>query len=379
MREPIFEIQVELDDCSNVKGEREEVNFLRFHGTAESPYFKGKILSSGVDCQKKTADGSFYLSARYVLEGEDCTGTLCKVFIENNGAAGEDGIHTVPTIVTDSEVLAGLVDGELYGEVQGNGDNGVTIRIYEKTCAYTRETLWIEYGEKKIYGELYRPEKEGPHPLVIMSHGFNGSSKAMRPEAECVAKRGVAVFCYDFCSGGVNIKSSGETTDMTIPSEQEDLKQVVKEIRKLPWVRQDKVYLFGSSQGGFVTGLTAPEIDDIAGVFLAFPAFCIPDDWKNMRWEYVDDQIDCMGVRLGKCFRDTLPDYDVFEKAAGYQGPVTIFHGDADTLVNLSYSERLKEAYTQGQLIVFPGEGHGFGDSYLEAMAGVCTHRMKAK
>ena len=79
----------------------------------------------------------------------------------------------------------------------------------DKPTPYSREEYCIENGDKKIYGELYRPagslsgesaDSEKP-PILIMSHGFNGSSEAMRYEAERMAKRGVAVYCYDFCGG----------------------------------------------------------------------------------------------------------------------------------------------------------------------------------
>ena len=198
--------------------------------------------------------------------------------------------------------------------------------VTDKPIPYSREEYCIEKSDKKIYGELYRPagslsgesdDGEKP-PILIMSHGFNGSSEAMRYEAECMAKRGAAVYCYDFCGGGLASKSSGTTTQMTIPSEQEDLRIVVDDIKGLPWINKDRIFLFGGSQGGFVTALTAPDIYGIQGLFLEFPAFCIPDDWKDIRENSNEDIIECMGVPLGRCFPDTLPDYDVFERAAMY-------------------------------------------------------------
>ena len=256
--------------------------------------------------------------------------------------------------------------------------------VTDKPIPYSREEYCIEKGDKKIYGELYRPtgRLSGEYddgkkpPLLIMSHGFNGSSEAMRYEAESMAKRGAAVYCYDFCGGGLASKSSGTTTQMTIPSEQEDLKIVVDDIKGLPWINKDKIFLFGGSQGGFVTALTAPDIDGIQGLFLEFPAFCIPDDWKDIRENSNEDIIECMGVPLGRCFPDTLPDYDVFERAAMYRGPVIIFHGTADTLVSIEYSKRLCKCYKNASLIPFEGEEHGFTEPFITKMAEICTSRM---
>lgn len=376
MKDPIFVIHVALDACSAVKGAKEEVNFLRFHGTSDSAFFHGNILAGGVDCQIKTKGGPLKLSARYVMEGTDCAGRKCKVFIENNGCEASDGMRTLPKVITDSEILAGMTRGALCGEISGTGDGTVEIRIYEETVSFTREEFSIDHGEKHIYGELYRPNERENCPVLIMSHGFNGNSEGMRYEAECVAKRGAAVYCYDFCGGGLRSKSSGTTLEMTIPSEQEDLKIAVEQIKKLSWVDKDRIFLFGGSQGGFVTALTAPDLDGIAGVFLEFPAFCIPDDWRRIRETAKEEIVECMGVPLGRCFADTLPEYDVFGKAAEYAGPVVVFHGTEDGLVPISYSEKLCEKYKNATLIRFPGQKHGFKEPFISAMAGVCTAAM---
>ncbi len=300
MNEPIFVIHVQPDACSTVRGAGERVNFLRFHGTAESAYFSGVISPGGVDCQRQKGNGPAELSARYVMEGVDCTGRACSVFIENNGRETPGGMRTVPTVITDSAILSGLTRGPLYGEINSTGSGTVEIRICHKTVPFRRETFCVGQGEKRICGELYRPEAHENCPMLVMSHGFNGSSEGMRYEAERMASRGAAVCCFDFCGGGTRSKSSGTTLGMTIPSEQEDLKIVVEHIKKLPWIDRNRLYLFGSSQGGFVTALTAPELDGIAGVFLEFPAFCIPDDWRKIRETTDDEIIRCMVVPLGR-------------------------------------------------------------------------------
>ena len=139
MGEPIFVIRVELDACTAVTGTGERVNFLRFHGTADSAYFHGDILPGGVDCQRQAEHEPMRLSARYVMEGVDCTGRACRVFIENNGREAAGGMRTVPEVVTDSEVLSGLTQGALYGEIDGKGDGAVEIRIYAGDAPSGRE------------------------------------------------------------------------------------------------------------------------------------------------------------------------------------------------------------------------------------------------
>ena len=89
----------------------------------------------------------------------------------------------------------------------------------------------IERSNKTIYGELYRPltDKE-KLPIIIICHGYNSCCEGVRYEAELLAKRGVASYCFDFCGGGLKTKSSGTPVEMTIRTEQNDLEEVIKEI-----------------------------------------------------------------------------------------------------------------------------------------------------
>ena len=82
MKNPVFVINVELDECTKVSDVREQVNFIRFHGTSDSEYFHGDILTGGVDCQRKKENEPLKLSARYIMEGTDCSGS--KVYGSGN-------------------------------------------------------------------------------------------------------------------------------------------------------------------------------------------------------------------------------------------------------------------------------------------------------
>ncbi len=69
LEKPVFVVNVKLDECIDVEGDKEQVKFLRFHGTSESDFFCGEILQGGVDCQIKTENEPLRLSARYIMEG----------------------------------------------------------------------------------------------------------------------------------------------------------------------------------------------------------------------------------------------------------------------------------------------------------------------
>ena len=124
----LLEIRVACGEALSVKGRQMSVVMIPFTGVSEGPYFFGKTLGTGVDTQKIGKDGSFLLSARYMLEGEDCEGNACRIFIENQGNEQEG---FVPRIVTDSPVLKHWEETELYSTIEGI-PGGVMVRVYQK-------------------------------------------------------------------------------------------------------------------------------------------------------------------------------------------------------------------------------------------------------
>lgn len=129
----ILTIQVRIKEIFEVKGHKAETAMLLFDGDCDCENFKGKILPGGVDTQKEACLQKRILSARYILEGMDSAGKSCRIFIENNGIAGENGRieATTPQIITDSRCLGWMEQEELTGTITPAKD-GVTIHIFSK-------------------------------------------------------------------------------------------------------------------------------------------------------------------------------------------------------------------------------------------------------
>lgn len=133
----VLRIYVNVTGCHEVISEEKTVRMLTFDGTCDGPFFKGIILPGGVDTQRDYADGTGTLSARYMLEGTDCKGNNCRLFIENNAKLND---YTVPSILTDSSVLKWLETANLRGRIEcpdgqltivivtaGNAEDTVTV------------------------------------------------------------------------------------------------------------------------------------------------------------------------------------------------------------------------------------------------------------
>lgn len=133
--EEVLTVHVQLNKTMELENKiGDSVVMITFSGTATGKYFEGKVLEGGVDTQIIGRHGDHHtLSARYMIEGTDFTGTPCKIFIENNGTAksNKEGIlfRTYPKIITNSEALAFLDNDILVAEGIPQ-ETGIDIKIY---------------------------------------------------------------------------------------------------------------------------------------------------------------------------------------------------------------------------------------------------------
>jgi len=124
---------------------------------------------------------------------------------------------------------------------------------------FTKNIVKIKHRAREIYAVSYLPINQKKYPMVIFSHGFNGTHAEFIKNSEYLASNGVGAVCFDFCGGSIHSKSDCKTSEMTIFTEVEDLSAVVDEVSSWKKVNQEQVYLFGGSQGGFVSALVAAK------------------------------------------------------------------------------------------------------------------------
>lgn len=228
-----------------------------------------------------------------------------------------------------------------------------------------KEEVWIQHNDKKIYGIKYIPNEGKKCPMVIFSHGYNGSGMGAEKYAKYLAERGIGAFCYDFCGGAIASRSSMDTTKMTLFTEKDDLLTVYKEVQKWEETDEESVFLFGESQGGLISALVAGELKDgVKGLILVFPALCIVDNWneKFKEEDEIPEEEEFWGMKLGKEFFVSMRKLDVFKNISSYSGKVLIIHGEDDAVVPIEYSRMAKERYKEARLVILPKEGHGFSE-----------------
>ena len=221
-------------------------------------------------------------------------------------------------------------------------------------------------SNETIYGKIYIPNGTSKSwPTIIISHGYNGCCDSFLPECEYFASHGYVAIAFDFCGGSTKSKSSMETTNMSLFTEKSDLMSVLAYAKKLDLVDNSKIFLLGGSQGGFVTALTAEEIEEqICGMILYYPAFCIPDNWRDNLSELkqLPKIINFWDMPIGEPYFKCALSLNTFEEIGKFSKNVLIIHGDLDTVVPLSYSQKAVELYPNAKLFVLENEEHGFSE-----------------
>jgi pimeloyl-ACP methyl ester carboxylesterase len=114
-------------------------------------------------------------------------------------------------------------------------------------------------GGDTIAAWLYRPQGNGPHPVVVMAHGFSATRELRLPAyAERFCADGLGVLLFDYRHFGA---SGGEPRQLLDIGEQHaDYHAAIAYARALPWADRDRVALFGSSfSGGHVIAVAAQD------------------------------------------------------------------------------------------------------------------------
>lgn len=223
------------------------------------------------------------------------------------------------------------------------------------------------------------PEGMTAFPVVILGHGYNSTLDAFYSDMEFFAGNGIGAAAFNFCGGSLSDRSGFPTTSMTLTTEKEDLLAVYNYI--ISTGRADRVFLFGSSQGGMVSALAAEELGEkISGLMLQFPAFCIPDDWsrKFPGGSDIPEVYDMWGMNIGSGFIREACSMELPQAVGTYPGDVLLMHGDRDDIVSIRYSEWAQKAYKNARLEIFPGQGHGFSEPENMRMNKMCLEFIKA-
>jgi alpha-beta hydrolase superfamily lysophospholipase len=141
------------------------------------------------------------------------------------------------------------------------------------------EKIYFPSGNLKLHGIIYLPIGEGQFPGVVMCHGMASDHRSMRPCAQRLARRGIAILAFDLRGHG---KSDG-TLDGGIGQDVVAAYNVFKQHSR---VDSEHIGLVGHSMGALACLYAATAINGAkAVVLLSIPSDIgsIAEFWKPMR------------------------------------------------------------------------------------------------
>ena len=191
----------------------------------------------------------------------------------------------------------------------------------------------------EVWGDLLVPDGPGPHPAVVLLHG----SKGWRPGYVEIARRftevGFAALVLDYYAQIGGADNLSEECLQKWDGWRQAVRDASVYLRSQPSVDGSRIALVGISRGAFLAVSVAASIPSVVAV------------------------VDYYGGRGDGAH---APEVEV-----GGLPPVLIIHGEADTVVPVSFAHELKAAVLDAggevEMHLFPGEEHGFNAFWAES------------
>lgn len=194
--------------------------------------------------------------------------------------------------------------------------------------------------------------KQQPHSVVVLSHGFTGSGfgshRIFMQLADALAEAGHLALAFDYRGSGF---SSGAFEDLTITREIEDLRTVLAYIRG-QYGNGIKIGILGHSLGGSISAYVCAKDAGIAAQVLWGGLFNTVEKFSARTaneegWVYYGDRV-ChsdKGYFLKTDFLEDVLRYDIYEEIQGCAVSTLFVHGTADRSVPIAQAARAFDVY----------------------------------
>lgn len=236
-----------------------------------------------------------------------------------------------------------------------------------------------------IRADLHLPPGDGPHPLVLVAHGFKGFKDwGFFPwVADRLAEEGIAACRFNFARCGVGDERPTEFTRLDLFEENsitreradvEDLLAALPDRPEFAETRRESCGLLGHSRGGAVAILAAAEQEEIRSLVTwsavadwgrSFPPEVL-GKWKEAgRYEIANartGQQMPLGMELWRDLAERTDEIDVLAAEERLSVPHLIVHGEADESVDPEQARMIHRASAgKAAIEIVPGAGHTFG------------------
>jgi pimeloyl-ACP methyl ester carboxylesterase len=190
---------------------------------------------------------------------------------------------------------------------------------------------------------------------ILYLHGFASSPVSRKASffKDQLSRHGISLSVPDL--------AGGDFRNLTISRQLESIEREVG---------TDPVLLIGSSLGGYLAALYAARHPEVRRVILLAPAFHFREHWveimgtdrfaewretgETMVYHYGENREVPLGFQL-------MEDAEKYEPCPDFSQPGLIFHGTADTVVPIKYSEDFAARHPNVELVTLQS-GHEMTD-----------------
>ncbi|MFB6726244.1 alpha/beta hydrolase family protein [Kribbella sp. NPDC056345] len=253
-------------------------------------------------------------------------------------------------------------------------------RVLARNAAYTRYHVTYASGALTISGILNVPSTPGPHPALVLNHGFidpavytNG--RGLAREQDYLARRGYVVLHTDYRNHAQSSDDPRSELNLRL-GYTEDVINAVLALQTSEYVDPDRIGMLGRSMGGGITYntlVTQPGLVKAAVVFASVSTNTV-DNFN--RWTRPNRAVAATILRAygepaqNPAFWRNVSPATFFDRITE---PVLIHHGESDSTCPIVWSRRalseLTAAGKKATLHTYPGEEHAFGPAWPTSMS----------
>lgn len=246
--------------------------------------------------------------------------------------------------------------------------------------AYTRQEVRYRSGDLTISGLLLVPDGKGPHPAVVLNHGYIEPSaytngQGMPREQDYLARAGYVVLHTDYRGHAGSDNVSRLELELRLGYARDAI-AAVKALKELPEVDPDKIGMLGRSMGGGVTMnalVVEPDIVKAAVVHSSVSSRFV-DNYR--RWT-VPNRSEA-GRTIVKRWGDIKEnptfwgDLSARTYAGRIEAGVLMVHGALDESCPIRWARATDRAFTRAgvdhEFVVYDNEGHTFAGQWADKM-----------